>query len=167
MLKWQKIFSVEADAEQTRLLLYNLDQISPGMRRTLVREETRAEALLIDRARALASTLLQVKSGRFVASIAGEITDEPSQVMTRVFSGDPEAAILEYGGTIPAHEERPETARALMFRVGSGTVFAAKVEHPADVIKPHPTIHRAFAELLPEILSAIITGAGDAVNQEY
>lgn len=153
---------LQVDVEQVQV---RLREIPPGMHITLLREERKAEEMVLERARDLAATVLQVRTGRFVASIQGEVVDDPDQVMARVWSGDQKAHILEYGAQVPAHDEHPNDVKALLLQVSSGQVFAASVHHPADVIKPHPTIHEAYDELLPEIVHMVLDGVGDLVNQ--
>jgi hypothetical protein len=122
---------------------------------------------LLAAAQQLAATLLQVHTGKFEASIKGRVRDNVDSIIGRVYSGAQQAAILEYGGDIPAHEIEPKNARALHFAAFmAGDVFAARVHFPGATIKPHPVITGALDDMNAEIvegLTAAVTGKFDAL----
>lgn len=101
--------------------------------------------MLLDRARALAGgEVLQVRSGQLVDSLAVDVAAGAGGFVARLSNAAPYAAILEYGGEIPAHEIAPDKAKALKFRRGAGEVFAATVRVPEVHIPEHSFMRAAL-----------------------
>jgi hypothetical protein len=171
----QQLLSVDPASLKidTERVAFQLDSFPPYLRGILLEVEERLERELVARAKAKADNdVLQVRSGRFEASIEGVVNATSSGVYARVFSTDPKAGILEYGGDIPAHEIDPNTARALHFLGRGGETFASHVEWPGAHIAPHPTIHAAFSEMEEQIYQELLTtiienvGIGPSLDPE-
>ena len=168
-----------------REIVETLGAIGPNTEQALVKTEARLAEELVARTRAKASgDVLQIRTGRFIASIHTETdveghiglgrtilasfsriaaarADSPDQgVFTTVSIDDPKAHILEYGATLPAHDIDPNTAHALRFLGREGIKFAAHVHWPGAELPPHPTLHAAFAEMQIEILTDLEQAVG-------
>lgn len=121
--------------------------------------KTTAQALageLASTARALAGgTLVQEHTGKYVASIRPGVRTSKNSVTGRIHSRAPQAAILEFGGTIPAHEILPKVAQALAFMGPAGKVFAGRVEHPASTIEKRGVLHAALKDMQGTIVSEL------------
>jgi hypothetical protein len=154
------MFTVNAGEIQTQIeqsIVKPLGELNEASRAALIDVLLQLEDQVVTRARALASgEVLQVRSGRFVGSIQGDVTESATGVIADVYSRDPKAGILEYGGHIPPHEIDPNTAHALRFlgRAG-GATFAARVHSPGATIAPHPTIDAAYDEMRSRIYQDI------------
>lgn len=148
--------SIKVDLDE---VLFRIDQVPDFILAEIAAVANRLEAELLDRARAKASgDVLQERSGRFLASIEGNVKVNASGVVAEIFSTDAKAHILEYGASLPAHEILPNRAHALRF----DGVFASRVQFPGATLAPHPTIHAAFAEMEGEIYDELV-----AVVQQY
>lgn len=152
-------FTIDTDAGLVSLQFAGL---SVMVREALHEEAVILERRVVARAKELAATLDRVRTGAYVASIRGTVTDDPNGVMAHVFSGAPQANILEYGGELPAHDITPSAAQALHFAAFlGGNVFAARIHFPGATIKPRPVLHQALQELSIEILVGLVdAGAG-------
>lgn len=159
-------FTIDTDAGEIAL---QMASIPPLVHEALVAEEYILEQRVLARAKQLAATLRQVRTGDYVASFQGRVEDEQSSVLGRVYSGSPAANILEWGGTIPAHEIDVKNAKALHFAAFlRGDVFAARVYFPGAVIKGKPVLHQALAELQGEILDGLVdAGVGKIDEMEF
>jgi hypothetical protein len=164
-------------------IVQTLGPILPDTEQALVAAEQRLVGELVARIRAKASgEVLKQKTGRFAASIHGGVVDQVAQVglgaellanisvlerikldiaseqggvFAKVGSDDPKAHILEYGAELPPHEIDPNIAHALRFLGHDGAAFAARVHFPGARLKPHSTIHAAFAEMQAEIFETL------------
>ncbi len=159
-------FSIDIDAGEVAL---DIASITPRVHDALLAEERILEDRVLARAKQLAATLRKVRTGSYVDSIQGRLDDDVSGVIARVYSGLLAANILEYGGTIPAHDIVPVDARALHFSAFlRGDVFAARVHFPGAAIKGKPVLHRALAELQTVILDGLVeAGVGTVDRMEF
>jgi hypothetical protein len=159
-------FTIDTDAGDVALAMVSIPE---RIHESLLAEEHIIAGRVVARARELAATLRKVRTGAYVASFKGIVDDEPDAVIGRVFSGDPAANILEWGGTIPEHVIAPATARALHFAAFlRGDVFAARVLYPGAEIKGKPVLHQALAELAPEIVDRLVhAGVGKIDAMEF
>lgn len=175
--------NVDADnlkAGVDQVMIGEIAPLNADSQRELVRIENELVAELVARARAKAEgDVLQVRSGKFVDSIHGDVVLENPDahrslagmfaaggtthegVFAEVLSDDPIAHVLEYGATIPPHEIDVSTAHALRFFGHEGVVFAASVAFPGAEIPPHSTIHAAFVEMEDEIVEKLESAAGE------
>jgi hypothetical protein len=139
-----------------------LGELNDASRQALENVLAKLEEELVARARAKASgEVLQIRSGRFVESIQGEVTQTAHGVLADVFSRDRRAGLLEYGGRIPPHEIDPAYAHALHF-LGR---FAARVHSPGATIAPHPTIHAAYEEMRARIYEDVENNVNTVIYQ--
>lgn len=159
-------FSIDTDAGEIAL---DIASITPRVHDALVAEERILEDRVLARARQLAATLRKVRTGSYVASIQGQLDDDVSGVIARVYSGLPAANILEYGGVIPAHDIVPVDTKALHFAAFlRGDVFAARVHSPGATIKGKPVLHRALAEMQTQIIDGLVdAGVGTVDRMEF
>jgi hypothetical protein len=156
-------FDIEVDASKANL---RLEAMPPAVHDALVVAVTLAAGELEGRAQSKASgDLLQVRTGRFVKSIKASVSARANSVTGRVYSRDRRAALFEYGGRTPAHEIEPKRAKALLVRMRSGTVFAARVQHPGGAYSARNIIHSAFEEMRPEIIGDLEEAARGAVER--
>lgn len=118
-------------------------------------------------ARALAEgALVKERSGKYVASIRDYVSVKRHRITGVVFSNAPEAGILEYGGTIPAHVILPNVAQALAFMGSAGQVFAARVNHPATKIEKRGVLHTALEQFRGRIVQQLTFAALGAAGKE-
>ncbi len=105
------------------------------------RDELDASARqVLNRARVLAP----VDTGRLRASIRIESRRTLTLRTIYTIGSDVHYAPYVNDGTRP-HKIRPRTKKALKFRVGGKTVFAAAVNHPGT--RPNPFLDRALREV--------------------
>jgi hypothetical protein len=105
----------------------------------------------------LAGQVLSRLSGDLAASIAATVEIGDGVVTAEVFAANPPpfAAILEFGGVIPAHDVRPVSAEALCFMVDGRRVFA-KVAHIPDVtLPPHFYLRASLQDMAAEITTEL------------
>jgi phage gpG-like protein len=105
----------------------------------------------------LAGQVLNRLSGDLAASIAATVDVGDGTVTAQVFSANPPpyAAILEFGGVIPAHDVRPVSAEALSFMLDGRRVFA-KVAHIPDVTLPaHSYLRASLQDMATEIATEL------------
>jgi hypothetical protein len=96
-------------------------------------------------------------SGALAASIATTVEIGDGVVTAEVFSADPPpyAAILEFGGVIPAHDVRPVSAHALSFIEDGRRVFA-KIAHSPDVTVPaHAYLRASLQDMAGDIAAEL------------
>jgi hypothetical protein len=118
-------------------------------------------------AQALAEgALVKERSGKYVASIRDYVSVKRHRITGVVFSDAPEAGILEYGGTIPAHVILPNVAEALAFMGSAGQVFAARVNHPASKIAKRGVLHTALEQIQGRIVQQLTFAALGAAGKE-
>jgi hypothetical protein len=142
-----------------------LDQMPGDVRAALAEAiEVEGQALLVV-ARERASTLLQVRTGRFVRHIKFGERRGKNKIAGRVYSADRRAKLFEWGGHTPAHEIKPRGARALLLHMrGGGTRFAAGVHHPGGTYKRLQIIHGAFDQMKGRIDEALQEAVASAVR---
>jgi len=105
----------------------------------------------------LSGQVLNRLSGDLAASIMASVEVGDGVVTAQVFCADPPpyAAILEFGGVIPAHDIRPVSAEALSFMLDGRRVFA-KVAHIPDVTAPaHAYLRSSLQDMAAEITSEL------------
>jgi len=109
----------------------------------------------------LSGQVLNRLSGDLAASIAATVEIGDGVVTAQVFAANPPpyAALLEFGGVIPAHDVRPVSAEALSFMIDGRRVFA-KVAHIPDVVVPahaYPpsSLQDMAAEITTELQQAV------------
>ena len=159
------VVDVKVDASRINL---KLEEFPEDVRRELLFAIEIEGGALVDRARARAEELLQVRTGKFVGRIRFGLKRSKNSLFGRVFSSDPRANLFEWGGTTGAHEIEPKNARALLLQMRGGTVFAARVQHPGGRYKRLQIIHGAFDEMKPEIQAALegaVSGAAARVSE--
>jgi phage gpG-like protein len=96
-------------------------------------------------------------SGDLAQSISATVDVGDGAVTAKVFAADPPpyAAILEFGGVIPAHEVRPVSAEALSFTIDGRRAFA-KVAHIPDVTVPaHSYLRASLQDMADEIATEL------------
>jgi phage gpG-like protein len=105
----------------------------------------------------LSGQVLKRLSGDLAASVAATVEIGDGVVTAQVFAANPPpyAALLEFGGVIPAHEVRPVSAEALSFMRDGRQVFA-KVAHSPDVTVPaHSYLRAALQDMAAEITTEL------------
>jgi hypothetical protein len=104
-------------------------------------------------------------TGKYVASFRTGVRTSAKSVTGRVHTTARQAAILEYGGTIPAHDIAPDAAKALAFMMGAGQAFAARVHHPASRIEKRGVLHAALDDMAGTIVSGLTGAVRDTAAQ--
>jgi phage gpG-like protein len=131
----------------------------------LGQEVERLGGVLRDRVeRNLSGALLQPRSGRLAASIAVDVARDGLAANATVSSDAPYAAIHEYGGTIPAREILPQSARALAFPWRGQQRFFKRVSLPTVQMPERSFMRSALAETAPEIRAALEAAALEAMQ---
>jgi phage gpG-like protein len=105
----------------------------------------------------LSGQVLKRLSGDLANSIAATVDVSDGVVTAQVFAADPPpyAALLEFGGVIPAHNVRPVSAEALSFMLDGRRVFA-QVAHIPDVTVPvHSYLRASLQDMAAEITSEL------------
>lgn len=102
----------------------------------------------------MTNDVLQVHSGKLLASVKNEMVENAHEVFGRVYShGVPYANIQERGGTTRPHVILPRNAKALRFMMGGRVVFAKKVNHPGSRIPARSTFGASLAEMRQRIIA--------------
>ena len=109
--------------------------------------------------------VLEVHSGKYLASISSRVRVNPKSVSGSVFSKDPRAGVLEWGGKLPPRDIRPSNVEALHFLMSGSEVFAALVHHRGAVIKPHSVFHSTYLEQKTDILARLIAAGSVAASK--
>jgi hypothetical protein len=152
-------FQVKVNASRTVL---KFTELPTRIRNRLIAVITDLDKEAVDLAKQKAEgDLVNVISGKYVASIQGRIINEPKRIAGVIYSDARQADILEWGGVIPFHEILPNTATALAFMGGAGEVFAAAVVMPDVTIRKRGVMHKALYQMHQEILAAIGGAVGD------
>lgn len=155
-------FQVRVDSSRVRLRLEEM----PTNVRSALRDVTEIlDVELVARARSRARSELNVRSGKYLASIRGAISETPRRISGKARARAKQAAILEYGGNIPPHEILPNKAGALAFLRDGAQVFAAAVQHPGAHITARKIIHGAFSEMRGDIVAGMTTAVQRAVEE--
>jgi hypothetical protein len=129
---------------------------------------------LLAKAKGLASgTVLQVKTGKYLAHIKGSVRTRASSVTGRVWVTDPRANLFEFGGKTGPHDIEPNSAQELLLQIAGGQVFAAKVHHPggdfgresfgAGSQGKYSVVQLAYNEMRSEIFSRMYDAAFEGV----
>ena len=141
-----------------------LSALPQSLAARLGEEVERLGDVLRDRVeRNLSGQVLQQKSGRLAASIAVSIEHSGLAASATVSSDAPYAAIHEYGGTIPAHEILPKSARALAFPWRGQQRFFKRVSLPAVTMPERSFMRSALEATGPEIRAALEAAALQAM----
>lgn len=141
----------ELDATAARL-----DALPETLAASLAAEVERLAGVLRDRVeRKLSGEVLQQRSGRLAGSIAVAIERSGLAVSARVSSDAPYAAIHEYGGSLPAREILPKSARALAFPWRGQQRLFRRVSLPSVVMPERSFMRSALAEIEPELRAAV------------
>jgi hypothetical protein len=145
---------VYVDYSKVRLRLQNMPEA--------VRDELLDVVQVLDvELVATASALAPEKSGFLKQHIKGSVSNTEKHITGRARVRAPYAAILEWGGTIPAHDIMPDTAQALAFLMDGEQVLAKLVHHPATTIQARYFMHDALAAMSGEI----VRGLEEAVDR--
>jgi hypothetical protein len=125
------MFDVHVDVNRA---VRRIDNMPPSVRDALGLTVTEWTGEILGRAKSLASgDVLQVRSGKFVASIRATTSVTNRRVTGRISSAAEQAGIFEFGGKTKPHEISAQNAKALAFALGGSTVFAAHVNNPGAV----------------------------------
>lgn len=147
---------IKVDASRINL---KLEQMPDDVRAALLDAIISQGGELVDLARSRAGELLQVHTGKFIARIRFGLRRSKNRLTGRVYTTDPAAPILEFGGQTKPHEILPNKARALP--IGGGR-FAARVQHPGGHYEPRKIIMGAFDERKEPIAAALENAADGA-----
>lgn len=143
-----------------------LDAILPAVRQAVLSAVNLDADRVLDRAKTLAGgDVLQVKSGKYLASIKSSVRSTQRSVYGKVYSRDPRAGLFEWGGTTPAREILPNKAKALAFMGSAGQVFAGAVHRPVVRYQPHSVIHEAFEEMKSDVTKDIEAAGRGAIAE--
>lgn len=143
-----------------------LGKLEPEVHDALVVACTIDAGELLGRMQSLASgDLVQVRSGKFVKSFKASVRQRQNRVQATVGSKSPIAHILEGGASIPAHDILPKDKQALLMRMRTGNIFAARVKSPGGKIDARMVVHTAFDQMKSDIEADLIqAGKGAAAN---
>lgn len=142
-----------------------LGELPQTLAARLAQEVERLGAVLRDRVeRNVAGAVLRPRSGRLAASIAVEVERNGAVIDATVSSDAPYAAIHEYGGTIPAREILPHSARVLAFPWRGQQRFFKRVQLPPVTIPKRSFMRSALDETEPAIRAAIERAAYEAIR---
>lgn len=139
---------VHVDYSKVRLRLQNMPE---AVRAELFDVVTVLDVELV----ALASALAPEKTGYLKQHIKGSVSNTEKHVTGRARVRAPYAEILEWGGSIPAHDILPDQAQALAFLMSGEEVIAKRVHHPATTIKPRYFMHDALGQMSGEIVRGL------------
>jgi hypothetical protein len=119
---------VYVDAQEVKL---KLTELPPKALDAAEGAANELEQELLSRAQGLASgAVLQVRSGKYLAAIKGDVSRTTETVKGRVYSRDPRVDLFEYGGSTGPHDIEASNAQALVLQVRGGTIFRKSVHHP-------------------------------------
>jgi len=156
------MFEVKVDSSKA---LLKLDSFTKSVHDALDLYVTLEAGELLGRVQELAGgSVLKVITGKYLKSIKTSFRVTEKSITAKIYSKDPRAGLFEWGGTTPARDIYPNTAKAMAFLRGVGELFAAHVKRPVITYKPHPTIHAAFDEMKQEIESGLIRTVDDAAS---
>lgn len=139
-------------------ILRRLERVPGAMHAALVRKRDLLGDKLVAKIRAnLSGGMLQVKSGRLLASVQVTKTDTQDLIQQEISVGEgvPYARILHDGGQTAAHDIYPTKAKALAFLVGNKMAFAKVVHHPGSKFPARPYAQQPLAEMRGEILAGV------------
>jgi hypothetical protein len=153
------MFTIKVNADKIKL---RFDHLPVALKEELGRESSGLEKQLLARAIAKASgDVLQIKSGKYAASIKGSVKVNEKSVVAKVYSRDPRAGIFEYGGHTKPHLIQAKNGKALAFLTSGGEIYAAVVHHPGSKIAKHSVINSSFEEMQSQIVNGLkLAGLG-------
>jgi Bacteriophage HK97-gp10, putative tail-component len=156
------MFKIEVDVKG---LDEKLDRLPDVVKAALLAEAGVLAGLLLAEVKAKASgDVLKVRTGKYLDSFQEKVKENAKSVVGQVFTKDPRAGILEWGGREPARTIVPRNAKALYFLASSGQVFAAAVNWPGAQIAPHSVLHSTYLEERDEIASRLASAGTNAAN---
>lgn len=142
-----------------------LDRLPDNVKAALTAEAGAIAALLLGIVKEKAGgDVLKVHTGSFLDSIQSKVKVNPKSVVGQVFSKDPRAGVLEWGGHLPGHDIAAKDAKALHFLGTSGDVFAAVVKWPGATIKPHSVFHSTYTEEKDDVAARLINAGTQAAK---
>ena len=151
---------------QTGDLSGKLDSLPDTVKAALIPEANAIAAMLLGIVKEKAGgDVLQVHTGKYLESISSKVRVNPKSVSGQVFSKDPRAGVLEWGGKLPPRDIRPSNVKALHFLASSGEVFAGLVRHPGAQIKPHSIFHSTYESEKSDIEARLIAAGSIAATQ--
>jgi len=105
----------------------------------------------------LSGHVLKRLSGDLANSIAATVDVSDGVVTAQVFLADPPpyAALLEFGGVIPAHDVRPASAQALSFMLDGRRLFAEIAHIPEVTVPAHAYLRASLHDMAAEITSEL------------
>ena len=157
------MISVSANAVDAEIA--RLDALPQSLAARLADEVARLGEVLRDRVeRNLTGEVLQSRSGRLAGSVAVSVEASGAAMRASVSSDAPHAAIHEYGGTIPAHEILPRSARVLAFPWRGRRRFFKRVSLPAITMPERSFMRSALDETEPEIRAALAQAVAEAMG---
>jgi hypothetical protein len=137
-----------------------LDQLPDVVKQALVGEATLLTELLFGAVKEKAGgDVVKVITGEYLESFQSKVKVNPKSVSGQVFTKDPRAGVLEWGGHTPPRDIAPKNVKALHFLGSSGEVFAGLVHNPGAQIKPHSVLNSTLQEQKDDI-QARLTAAG-------
>lgn len=143
-----------------------LDELPETVKAALIPEANAIAAMLLGIVKGKAGgDVLQVHTGEFLASIDSKVRVNPKSVSGQVFTKDPRAGVLEWGGKLPPREIAPKNVKALHFLGTSGEVFAGLVHHPGAQIKPHSVFHSTYIDEKSDIEARLIAAGTVAATE--
>lgn len=143
-----------------------LDQLPDEVKAALKAEADGIAALLLGIVKGKAGgDVLQVHSGKYLASFQSKVKVNPKSVTGQVFTKDPRAGLLEWGGHTKPRDERPKNVKALHFLLNSSEVFFGLVHNPGAQIAPHSVMHSTYLEEKDEVAARLIAAGTQAATQ--
>lgn len=101
----------------------------------------------------LSGRVLNIQSGKLIASIRNQLVENAKAIYGQVFSiGVPYARIHEFGGQTRPHKITARNAQALHFFIGQQEFFRKSVNHPGSKIPERSYMRAALAELRAKIV---------------
>lgn len=142
--------------------MLRLGRLPDDVRKALKAELNTLATKVRDKAKENASTMFQVRSGRYLASIKKSVRSSKTSVVARVYSNDPKAHLLERG--VKPHDIRAVNATELAFLSYFGAEsFARMVHHPG--MEGHAVFSSAFFDTEAEIETDLTAAVKQAAQQ--
>lgn len=95
------------------------------------------------------------KTGNLRAHIKGAVRASARRITASATARAKYAAILEWGGTIAAHDILPKSKEVEKFLIGGAETFAKVVHHPASKMPRLYYMHAALDDLESEIIAGM------------
>lgn len=130
------------------------DEVRKRLRVVLVRISQE----LADQIRSnISGPILNVRTGKLLASIRTELYETPSGIWARVYTTEVYAAMLEWGGQTRPHVIYPVNAAALhFFASGGAEVFAMKVNHPGSKIPAFAYMRTSLQQITDRAMGEMV-----------